>query len=83
MVNYRASVVSTVVGGVAVVELYTAGTFFDNCQSTVAAAGGFVEMGATVLLDLNAATTLLEVKTSGAVTSGASSEVYIWAVRVG
>lgn len=84
LVGVSANIVSVVVAGVAVVELWVGGSTFSDIQTTTAGAASYLGMSDSWLLDNNAAApVLLEVKTSGAVTSGNSSEFYIYAVRLG
>lgn len=84
MVTYSAQCVSTVVGGVAVAEVYVDTILVDTRQTTVAGGGAYVFVGAgTIFVDAKADGSLVELKTQGAVTSGASSIFKLAAVRIG
>jgi hypothetical protein len=84
MVTWSAQCVSTVVGGVAVAELYVDTIIVDNKQTTVAGGGAYVHLGSgSIFVDVKADGSLVELKTQGAVTSGNSSVFKMAAVRIG
>lgn len=84
MVTFSAQCVSTVIGGVAVAEVYVDAFLVETRQTTVAGGGAYVFVGAgTIFVDTKADGSLVELKTQGAVTSGASSIFKLAAVRIG